>query len=308
MKSSWLRQVTVATVLPFRDDLGIDWASFHRLIEYCTTPAEVSTVFVNGHAGESTALSPEERAEVIRFARRHMPPSRCLVAGLVADSTQGCIEQGLQARDCGADVLTVFPLDFSGLDDAARVQAQVAHVRAVGEAVGLPLAVFQYPFTSPATHSTAALVELAKLPYVVGIKEGSDSMTLYEDNLRATRAVNPELRMLPSNFDWFMPQLAVGADGLLSGLASLAPGALCQLWRAGEARDLDAMRRVSDALYPLVRAVYAAPRADMYARMKIPLREIGVIATDLSRTRGTVGSAAQREAMRRGFEAVRELR
>lgn len=308
MKPSWLRRVTVATLLPFHDDLSIDWASFRRLIDYCTGPVEVSSVFVNGHAGESTALTREERGEVIRFTRKHMPSSRCLVAGLVADSTQDCIEQGLQARDAGADVLTVFPLEFPGLDDAARVQAQVAHVRAIGEAVGMPLAVFQYPFASPATHSTAALVELAKLPCVVGIKEGSDNMTLYEDNLRATKAVNPELCMMPSNFDWFMPQLAVGADGLLSGLASLVPGALCQLWRASESKDLDAMRRVSDALYPLVRAVYAAPRADMYARMKIPLRELGVIATELSRTRGTVGSAAEREAMRRGFEAVRELR
>lgn len=308
MKPHWLRRVTVATILPFRHDLSIDWSSLRRLYEYCTTPADVSSVFVNGHAGESSALTSEERGEVICFARKHIAPTQCLIAGLVADSTDGCIEQALQARDAGADVLTVFPLEFPGLDDDARLQAQVAHVRAIGEATGLPLAIFQYPFTSPATHSTAALVELAKLPWVVGIKEGSDSMTLYEDNLRATKAANPDLLMMPSNFDWFLPQLAVGADGLLSGLASLAPGALSQLWRASEAKDLDAMRRASDALYPLVRAVYAAPRADMYARMKIPLCELGVIETELSRTRGTVASPTEREALRRGFAAVREMR
>jgi 4-hydroxy-tetrahydrodipicolinate synthase len=304
----WLRRVTVATILPLRHDKSIDWKGMARLLEYCASPADVSTVFVNGHAGESSALTPEERAEVIRFARQRIGPAQCLVAGLVADSTAGCIAQAKQARDAGADVLTVFPLDFPGLDDAARIEAQVAHVRGIGEAVGLPLAIFQYPFASPATHSTAALVELARLPWVVGIKEVSDSMTLYEDNLRATKAVNPGLLMLPSNFDWFLPQLAVGADGLLSGLASLAPGALSQLWRAAEAKDLDAMRRVSDALYPLVRAVYAAPRADMYARMKIPLAELGVIETELSRTRSTIADSSEREALRRGFAAVRELR
>lgn len=308
MKPHWLRRITVATILPLRHDKSIDWPAFHRLLEYCVTPAEVSSVFVNGHAGESGALTSQERGEVIRFTRKHIAPTQCLVAGLVADSTAGCIDQALQARDAGADVLTVFPLEFPGLDDAARVQAQVAHVRAIGEAAGLPLAVFQYPFSSPATHSTAALVELARLPWVVGIKEGSDSMTLYEDNLRATKAVKPELAMMPSNFDWFMPQLAVGADGLLSGLASLAPGALSQLWRASEANDLQAMRLASDTLYPLVRAVYAAPRADMYARMKIPLCELGVIETEVSRTRTTVASAAEREALRRCFAAVQALR
>jgi 4-hydroxy-tetrahydrodipicolinate synthase len=308
MKPDWLRRVTVATILPLHHDRSIDWPSFRRLLEYCAAPAHVSSVFVNGHAGEASALTEAERGEVIRFTRKHIAPGQCLVAGLVADSTEGCIAQALQARDAGADVLTVFPLEFPGLDDAARLQAQVAHVRAIGEAVGLPLAIFQYPFTSPATHSTAALVELARLPWVVGIKEGSDSMTLYEDNLRATHAVNPQLVMMPSNFDWFLPQLAVGADGLLSGLASLVPDALARLWCASEAKDLDAMRRVSDALYPLVRAVYAAPRADMYARMKIPLCELGVIATEVSRTRATIASAAEREALRRAFAAVRELR
>ncbi|HSV80274.1 MAG TPA: dihydrodipicolinate synthase family protein [Ramlibacter sp.] len=307
MKPHWLRRVTVATILPFRHDSSIDWPGFRRLLEYCTTPPDVTSVFVNGHAGESSALTREERGEVIRFVRKHLAPAQCLVAGLVADSTAGCIEQALQARDAGADVLTVFPLEFPGLADAPRLQAQVAHVRAIGEATGLPLAIFQYPSTSPATYSTAALVELAKLPWVVGIKEGSDSMTLYEDNLRATKAANPDLLMMPSNFDWFLPQLAVGADGLLSGLASLAPGALSQLWRASEAKDLDAMRRASDALYPLVRAVYAAPRDYMYARMKIPLCELGVIETEVSRTRGTVASPTEREALRRGFAAVREM-
>ena len=38
--------------------------------------------------------------------------------------------------------------------------------------------------------------------------------------------------MLPSNFDWFLPQLAVGADGVLSGLASLLPDLFIELWQA----------------------------------------------------------------------------
>jgi 4-hydroxy-tetrahydrodipicolinate synthase len=307
MNSNWLRRITVATILPFHDDGRIDWEGFARVLGYCTTQAGTQSVFVNGHAGESSALTPDERAEVIRFARRHIRADQCLVAGLVAPTTGEAVGQARQAQAAGADVLTVFPLEFPGLDLAARGQAQIAHVRAIGDAVPLPLAVFQYPFASPATHDTATLATLAALPRVVAVKEGSDSMTLYEDNLRAAKAANPAFLVLPSNFDWFMPQLAVGADGILSGLSSLAPDLLARLWAASEAKDLDAMRAASDALHPLVRAVYALPRSDMYARIKVALHDDGLIGSAFSRTNKTVFSDAQRAALRAGLARARAL-
>jgi 4-hydroxy-tetrahydrodipicolinate synthase len=305
MKANWLQRITAATILPFHSDGSIDWAGFERVLGYCTTQPEVSSVFVNGHAGESSSLTSAERAQVIRFARRHVAAHQCLVAGLVASHTAGAVEQALQARDCGADVLTVFPLEFPGLAPVARAEAQIAHVRAIGEAVEMPLALFQYPFSSPATHDTATLATLAELPWLVGIKEGSDSMTLYEDNLRAVKSVNPGLKMLPSNFDWFLPQLAVGGDGILTGLASLAPDALARLWRASEAKDLDAMRAANNALYPLVRAVYALPRSDMYARIKQALHDDGLIGSAFSRTCKTAFGDAERAALRKGLAHAR---
>jgi 4-hydroxy-tetrahydrodipicolinate synthase len=85
--------------------------------------------------------------------------------------------------------------------------------------------------------------------------------------------------VLPSNFDWFLAQVAVGADGILSGLASLTPHLLIELWRATEAEDLRAMRRAGDRLYPIVRTIYGAPpRMDMHTRIKVALRHLGVIA------------------------------
>ncbi|NPC55968.1 dihydrodipicolinate synthase family protein [Caenimonas soli] len=306
MKNHWLRGVTVATVLPLRVDGTIDWNSYARLLDYCTTPEGISSVFVNGHAGESSGLNPRERAEVIHFTRKHIAPQQCLVAGLVADSIDDAVLQARQAKAAGADVLTVFPLAHPGLAGEPLVKAQLAHVRAIGEAATMPLAIFQYPFSSPATYATSTLCEFARMPWVVGVKEGSDSMTLYEDNLRALKAIKPELAVMPSNFDWFMPQLAVGGDGILSGLASLAPLSLVRLWQASERKDLDAMRRFNDALYPLVRAVYELPRSDMYARIKLALMEAGVIDCAFSRTCKTTFSEGSRAALRQGLAAARQ--
>ncbi|MFP3386305.1 dihydrodipicolinate synthase family protein, partial [Tritonibacter sp. SIMBA_163] len=72
--------------------------------------------------------------------------------------------------------------------------------------------------------------------------------------------------------------LAVGADGLLSGLASLVPDLLFDLWQASEDLDLAGMRQASDRLHPIVRAIYGAPPlVDMHTRIKVALKARGII-------------------------------
>ena len=281
MTTLLLGGVTVATVLPFQPDGTIDWPGYANLLSYAASPASTHAVFVNGHAGESSALSADERSEVIRFTRRHLRPGQKLVAGIVAETTEDAVQQARAASTAGADVLTVFPLPPS----PARTDTEVLHhVQAIADTSGLPLALFQYPVGSGASYSTALLTHLATLPSVVAVKEGSDTMTLYEDNWRAIRLASDKVAVLPSNFDWFLAQLAVGGHGLLSGLASLVPQPLHELWVASERNDLAAMRAVSEQLYPLVRAIYAQPRPHMYARIKLALWQLGVIDCPLSRT------------------------
>ena len=57
-----LTGVIVATVLPFTEEGEIDWDSYKRLLDYCAAPDGITSVFVNGHAGEGAALTPRRAA------------------------------------------------------------------------------------------------------------------------------------------------------------------------------------------------------------------------------------------------------
>ncbi|WP_167048958.1 dihydrodipicolinate synthase family protein [Burkholderia sp. Ax-1724] len=276
-----LTGVVVATVLPFNDDESIDWTSYERALAHAASPDGIEAVFVNGHAGEGGALSRGEREDVIRCTRERLGAARLLIAGILAQSTREAVVEACAAAQAGADLLTVFPpATFAG----ARPEMVVAYVRAIAEAVERPVIVFQYPLASGYGYSTETLVRLAALPSVVAVKEGSDSMRAYEDNVRALKAARPEFAILASNFDWFLAQLASGADGILSGLASLAPRPLVELWRASQRGDIAAMRAVSASLQPLVSAIYMAPRNEMYARIKYALQRLDVIASARTRS------------------------
>ena len=273
-----LRGVVVATVLPFHKDGAIDWANYDNLLNYCATPRGISAVFVNGHAGEGASLTPAERADVITRTRKHVGQMP-LMAGVIAYSVEEAIEQAIQAEKAGADCAVLFPPPGLGGGATATPRAPVAYVKAVSDAVTVPVSIFQYPLASGLGFTTETLVEIARMPKVIAIKEGSDTMTAYEDNWRRVKAARPDLVFLPSNFNWFLPQLAVGGDGILSGLASLTPHWLVDLWRASEDNNLAAMRAANDRLYPIVRSIYAAsPLIDMHTRIKVGLKKLGIIA------------------------------
>jgi len=276
--------VIVATVLPFDSKGAIDWPSYRRLLDYCCAPSSVSTVFVNGHAGESASLTPAERIEVIRYTREYLGGRKRLIAGVIAYSTADSVAQARDARDAGVECVVLFPPPLFQLGGSQTASAPLAYIKAVHDAVGLPIGIFQYPLAGGLGYPTPVVVEIAKAPGVVMIKEGSGDVMAYEDNLRAVKAVAPHVSMMPTNSGWFLAQLAIGADGILSGLGSLTPNFLCDMWDATRAENLGAMRAVSDRLYPVVRTIYGAPpKMDMHTRIKVGLRHLGVIECALPR-------------------------
>jgi 4-hydroxy-tetrahydrodipicolinate synthase len=273
-----LTGVVVATVLPFTRSGSIDETGFRRLLDYCATPDGVSSVFVNGHAGEGGALTPAERVRVIELAHGHLGDAKPLLAGVIPNSTVEAVEQARDARYAGADVAVLFPPPQFAAGGTRTADAPLAYVKAVLDGADMPASIFQYPISSGLGYGTGTLVDMARLPGVLAIKEGSDSLSAYAENWNRIKTAAPEVSVLASNFDWFLAQCAVGADGILSGLASLTPHFLVDLWRATEARDLDTMRAADARLRPIVAAIYGAPpRMDMHTRIKEALRHLGII-------------------------------
>lgn len=279
-----LSGVTVATVLPFNNDLSIDWNSYDRLLEYCTTPDGVNAVFVNGHAGEGATLSPAERVEVIKRTRAFIGDDTPLLTGIIPYSTQDAVAQAKEAEQAGADVAVLFPMPQFGAGASGHARYALHYVETILKAITLPISIFQQDVRAGTGFTTSVLAEIVKHERVIAVKEGSGDIQLYEDNLRMLRAQAPDVAMLPSNYHWLFAQAATGADGLLSGMASMIPHLLCDLWSATQSGDLNAMRAVNDKLYPIVRTIYGAPPLiDMHTRLKVGLAHMGVIDSAVPR-------------------------
>ena len=264
-----------ATLTPFTPDGSIDDEALTAHVRDLAGTPGVRAVVVNGHAGEVTSLDRAERSHVVRLAVR-AAAGVPVVAGVVADDTRSACTLAEDAADAGASGLLLFPPALFAQGAAARPEMARRFVAEVARASGLPIVLFQLSRASGLSFSTQALLQLcAEVPQIVAVKEGSDVPEVYEDNLRALRASPRPITVLTTNNSWLFASLAYGADGILSGLGSVAAPLLVALHEALANGKLQTARQVNDRLVPLCRAFYRAPHLDSHNRMKTALHLLG---------------------------------
>ena len=263
-----------ATLTPFTPAGELDIPALQaHIAEIGSTPG-VTAVVVNGHAGEASSLNRDERKAVVALASK--ATSVPVVAGIVAEDPIAACEQARDAADAGAGALLLFPPALFAQGAGLRPDMIKCFVADVVAATALPIVLFQLSQASRQAFSPALLDELMQAhPSIVGIKDGSDSPTLYEDVLATLQAQPRKMGMLSSNNTWLMASLAYGGDGILSGLGSVAAPLLVELLAAMDAGDLARARAANARLQPLCRVFYRAPFCDIHNRMKTALHILG---------------------------------
>lgn len=269
--------VIPANILPFKADLSIDEAAYRRHLSWLANTKGVTGITVNGHAAEVSSLSREERLRALAIAADEVGGKVPLIAGIYADGTQEAIELARDAKAGGAAGILVFPPTLFMWGAQVKPDMVLRHFNAIADAVDLPIVVFEYPPASGIGYSPDTLAELAKLPSVAAVKDWSNDIVAFEQNLRAIRATRPTVAMLSSFTMSLFATFALGADGCISGMGSVAADLQAELFDAVRQKDLDRARAINDRLEPLVSVFYVPPFVDMHNRMKEALAILGRI-------------------------------
>ena len=123
-------------------------------------------------------------------------------------------------------------------------------------------------------YETDVLVRLASKFPVIGIKEGSKDPATFEKNLRAIRKLDTNIGIWSTHSQWLLADLAIGADGILSGMGSITADLHVALAEAVGGSDLAAARKINDKLFPLTQVFYRAGQ-NGHVRMMYALKKLG---------------------------------
>jgi 4-hydroxy-tetrahydrodipicolinate synthase len=272
----WTPQgVIPAALLPFREDLTIDFAALRRHLRALAEVPGVSALTVNGHSSEITACTFDEQRAVLDAALAEVGDRLPVICGVTADGGIEAARIARMAQAAGAAALLVFPPQTMSMGGQLRPQIALTHFRLIAEASQLPLIAFQYAVGSGLSYPFETLLALLEtVPAIRAIKDWSEPI-LHERNIRVLQGLPRPVNVLSTNSAWLMSSLVMGCNGLLSGAGSVTAALQVELFDAVRRNDLAAARAVNDRLYPLQQVFYAPPFLDMHNRMKEALVLLG---------------------------------
>ncbi|MBW2616606.1 MAG: dihydrodipicolinate synthase family protein [Deltaproteobacteria bacterium] len=272
-----------ANLLPFRADFSIHEQDYRRHLTWLAHVPGVTGIVLNGHAAEVSSLTRAERRQALAIAQDEVGSRLPLIAGIYTDSTLEAVELAKDARDEGASGLLIFPPSLFMWGAQLRPEMVYRHFALIAEAVDLPIVVFQYPPGQGMGYTAETLVRLTEIPQVAAVKEWSNDIIAFEQNLRAIRDTDRPVSILSSFTMSLMASFLLGADGAISGMGSVAADLQAELFQAVQQGDVQEARKVNDRLDPLVRVFYAPPFLDMHNRMKEALAIMGRISAAVVR-------------------------
>lgn len=289
--------VFTALVTPFKDGT-IDFEAFDALVER-QLEAGVAGLVPVGTTGEAATLSDEEADALIARTVKLAAGRALVMAGAGSNDTKKTIDKVKRAEKAGADAVLIVTPYYNKPTQAGLI----AHYGAAAEATSLPVMLYSVPGrcgVEIAPETCAAL--LGRHDNVVAIKEAGGSAA----RVTQLRASCGDRLIIHSGDDGLtLPFLSLGAVGVTSVVANVAPREMVQLveaWKSGDtARALalhELIAELTDSMFiesnpgPVKAALALSNLAG--PEMRLPM--VPVSAANRDRLAGILGRFASASA------------
>jgi 4-hydroxy-tetrahydrodipicolinate synthase len=266
----------VALITPFKDTM-VDEPAFQSLVEWHIEQGTDGLVPC-GTTGESPTLTHAEHMRVtelcIEVARGKVP----VIAGTGSNSTEEAIQLTRHAKEAGADAALVVTPYYN----KPTQEGLYLHYKAVHDAAGLPILIYNIPGRSIVDMSVETMAQLARLPNVIGVKDATSDLAR---PIKTRMVIGPGFCQMSGEDATVVPFLAGGGHGCISVTANIAPRMCADLHKAWRERDLDTVMELQDTLMPVHLAMFceSSPAPVKYAaallrkclpELRLPLCEI----------------------------------
>lgn len=278
-----------ALVTPFRNG-HLDEQAFRELIDWQIESGTHGLVPV-GTTGESPTLTHDEHKRAVDIcvaeARGRVP----VIAGSGSNNTAEAVDLARHAEQSGADgVLVVTPYYNKPSQDGLY-----RHFKAVNDAIGLPIVIYNIPPRSVVDMSIDTMRRLFELPNIVGVKDATGNVARVS---LQRQAMGPDFIQVSGEDMTALAAMAAGGHGVISVTANVAPKLCADQQNACLRGDYATALGLQDRLVPLHQALFLEPNP---TGAKYALSLLGYIAEDARLPMVPVGEATQtaiRAAMR----------
>ena len=232
--------IVPALITPMDADGALHEDSLRAVFE-SNVEAGVHGFWVAGGTGESILLSDAENrriAEIVSDQNRGRVKN---IMHVGAPTTDRAVALARHAASVGVEAICCVPPFFYRRTDEEIVE----HYRAVGDAAGRPLFIYNLP-SATRVEITPALIEKIQnaVPWTVGLKHSAN------DQMHIRTFARMGLACFTGNCRLVLPALTVGAVGCVDGPLNVAPELWMAIWKAyagGRLREAEAAQEAASA-------------------------------------------------------------
>ncbi|ESX67234.1 dihydrodipicolinate synthase family protein [Mesorhizobium sp. M0027] len=271
--------VVPPVVTPLNADFSIDFPSFTRTIENLLDGG-VHGLFVLGSTSEVVFHDEAGRRAILEHAVKVNNGRVPIFAGVIDPTTDRVINHARIARSAGADAIVVTAPFYTRTS-----QPEIGdHFRYIKDAIDIPVIAYDIPVCVHIKLERKTTVGLAREGAIAGIKDSSGD----DGNLRYVlkdMADDPSFFGMTGSEILVDSVLAMGAHGVVPGLANVDPHGYVRLWKLTQAGQHAEARLEQERLLKLFEIVCislgrtSAGSAGVGA-FKAAMKSLGIIASN----------------------------
>ena len=264
----------VALVLPMFEDGSIDYEGYKRQVQRMIDGG-VKALLVNGTTGEPATIDIEDEFELTKITVEMAKGTGVkVIVGAGSNYTAQAIRKAKFNAEAGADANLVVTPYYNKTSQSGLIE----HYKAVAAISDLPLIMYNVPGRTGMKISVDTVVELAKVPNIVAMKDATDDIAYAMEVL--TRTKDMDFDLYSGCDDNILPFIAAGGKGVISVLSNLYPRETEMFAQAALKGDLELARKMAYDLNDVSKYLFIDVNPIM---PKAALKHMGVIESDMLR-------------------------
>ncbi len=236
-----------ALVTPFKNG-KLDEQALDKLLDYQLSGG-ADGIVPCATTGESPTVRPEEWAYIMKAAIAKCKGKAKVLGYTGSNDTEETIRRTAEAEKLGVDGCLVVTPYYNKPTQEGLYQ----HFTTVAGATKLPIMLYNVPGRTGVSIDPKTVARLAEVDNIAAIKEASGSL----DQVSAMiRLCGEKLIVFSGDDSLTVPMLAVGAKGVVSVAANIAPHDTSEMVRLFLAGDIEGARKIHLRQFPLVKALF----------------------------------------------------
>lgn len=240
-----LKGSMVAIVTPFKNG-AVDWDTYKKLIDWHIKEG-TDVIVPCGTTGEAATMTHDEHKRIMSFVIEYVSGRVPVICGAGSNCTEEAVGLIDHARKSGASaVLLVTPYY-----NKPTQEGLYRHYEYLAKKVDIPIVLYNVPGRTGVSIAPETVARLSKIERIIGIKEASGNV----DQSSAIVSLC-DITVISGDDSLTLPLMSIGAKGVISVVANVAPGKVHEMVAAYLKGDPERARKLHYELLPLAKNLF----------------------------------------------------